>query len=78
MDLKIPYGNVTSADQAFNAVKSNITSQMIEEKFKIKADISYFDSSKEIVAKGSGFELKMMFAPNEAHINLDLGFYSSL
>lgn len=70
-DLKFSYTNTDNADSAYEVVKTNITPETIE-KFKVKAEFEYIDSSKHIVAKGSGFELNIQFLDDGAHLTLKL------
>lgn len=70
-DLNIQYSKVQDKDEAFQKVKAAITPETVE-RFKVKADFDYDDSSREIKAKGKGFELWMNFSENEAHVKLKL------
>lgn len=73
MGLKINYQNVTTADEAFKKVKAIITPAYIE-KFQVKADVSYDDAVKKVVAKGSGFTLELCFLVDHCEVELDLSF----
>lgn len=71
MDLKIDYSNVTNKDEAYTAVKSAVTPEMLA-KWQVKADISYNDFN--IVAKGKGFELNIDFLDEYCEVSLTLSF----
>jgi hypothetical protein len=70
-DLKFDYQHSENPDIAYDAVKESVTPETIE-KFKVKADLNYKDGDKEIVAKGSGFELNIKFLDDGAHLTLNL------
>jgi hypothetical protein len=70
-DLKLNYANTEGPESAYEVVKTSITPETIE-KFKVKASFDYRDSDKEIVAKGSGFELNIQFLDDGAHLTLNL------
>ena len=65
MDLDVEYEKVGDVDEAWIAVKANITPELMA-RFKVKADITYKESSKEIVAKGKGFELSINLLDDKA------------
>jgi hypothetical protein len=71
MDLKLNYSNVTTKDEAYNAVKKAVTPEMLE-KWQVKADISYNDFN--VVAKGKGFELNIDFLDEYCEVKLTLSF----
>jgi len=73
MDLKVPYNNITNADEAFNTAKSLITADYIA-KWKVKADVTLDDTRKCITAKGKGFTLNLTFNESEAEVDCDLSF----
>lgn len=73
MSTKINYTKVTSAAEAFQKVKENITPETME-KYKVSADFDYQEAQNRIIAKGKGFELKMNFLADHATIDLDLSF----
>ena len=71
MDLKLNYSNVTTKEDAYNAVKAAVTPEMLE-KWQVKADISYNDFN--VVAKGKGFELTIDFLDEYCEVKLTLSF----
>lgn len=71
MDLKINYNNCTDKDQAYQAVKSNITDETIA-KFKVKAELKYDDAERSVCATGKGFELNITFLDDCAQLKLNL------
>lgn len=73
MGLKIDYRQMTNSDEAFAKVKEIITPEYIQ-KFQVKADISYDDVKKTVMAKGSGFKLDLCFLEDHCDVDLDLSF----
>lgn len=71
MDLTVNYEKVSTQADAFNAVKGQITPELVA-KFNVKADFTYNEPSM-IVAKGKGFELIMNFNETTATVDLKLG-----
>ena len=71
MDLRIDYSNVTTKDEAYNAVKGAVTPEMLA-KWQVRADISYNDFN--IVSKGKGFELSIDFLEDHCEVSLTLSF----
>ncbi len=72
MEIKVPYANISDKKQGFDAA-SKLIPEVIE-KFGVKADVNSDAASSTIVAKGSGFEAKIVFGEKEAVLNLELGF----
>ncbi len=73
MSLKINYHKASSSQDAFNKVKSIITPEYIE-KFQVKADISYDENNRKVIASGTGFTLELKFLENHCDVDLDLSF----
>lgn len=73
MSLKIPYENLSSASEAYEAIKSQITPETLAQ-WKIKADFDYKSDDLQIVAKGKGFELTVNFTDQAAVVDLELSF----
>ncbi|MBT4792671.1 MAG: hypothetical protein HON90_13945 [Halobacteriovoraceae bacterium] len=71
MDISIEYSQVESKNDAYLAVKSAITPELLA-RFQVKATIDYFDDY--IMAKGKGFKLKMEFNTSSCDVYLDLAF----
>ena len=71
MDIKINYANVTNADEAYNAVKSAITPELLA-KWQVKAELIY--NEKNISAEGKGFELSVDFLEDHCVIAVNLSF----
>ena len=72
MSLKLPYEKIQTADEGFKLAKEMINEELTA-KFKVKAQISHDDKQKKVVAKGSGFEISILFNPDHALVSLDLG-----
>lgn len=73
MDLKVPYNNLTNAEEAYKKACSIITPEYIE-KWKVKANISYDEASKTITATGKGFDLELIFSQECAEVKCNLSF----
>lgn len=73
MDIRLDYKNLTNKEEAFLAVKKAITPETLA-KFKVSADIDANESLNTIRAKGTGFDLNMVFLEDAVDINLDLSF----
>lgn len=73
MDLTIPYQKASSKQEAYAKVKEAVTPEAIE-KFKVNADLEYKDTTHQIVAHGTGFELNIDFLDDKAEIKLTLSF----
>ena len=71
MVLKVPYNNITTADEAYGKAKELITPEYIA-KWKVKADVSLNDATKCITAKGKGFTLELAFQDTQAEVKCDL------
>lgn len=73
MDLKVRYSKLSSREEAYKEACSIITPEYIE-KWKVKADITYDESSSKIKAKGKGFALELAFKEEAAEVSCDLSF----
>lgn len=71
MDLVVKYINLTSKQEAYEAVKAAVTPELLS-KFQVKADVKYVDNM--ILAKGKGFKLEMTFTDSECVVKIDLSF----
>ncbi len=71
MSVKIDYTTSTSAQEAYDKVKSAITPEYAQ-KFQVKADVVYDDENKIIKSTGPGFTLTLSFHGNHCNANLDL------
>ena len=71
MSTTVNYSNTSNKEEAYAAVKSAITPELIA-KFQVKADLDYTDDY--ISAKGKGFELKIGFSESACEITCDLSF----
>lgn len=71
MDLTLKYANVTSKDEAYNAVKNAITPELLA-KWQVKVDLEY--GTDNIAATGKGFKLRVDFKDTECVIKLDVSF----
>ncbi|MCF8058495.1 MAG: hypothetical protein K9K67_04310 [Bacteriovoracaceae bacterium] len=71
MDIRVPYAKLTNKEEAYKVACSLITPEYIE-KWKIKAEISYIESSHLIKATGKGFTLELAFNDTEAQVKCDL------
>lgn len=69
MNIKIDYTNTSSKADAYAAVKSAVTPEMLA-KWQVKAELIYTDDN--ITAKGSGFTLSVDFLDNYCDINIKL------
>lgn len=69
--MKVQYTKVSNKDEAYEAVRSKVNDEMMK-KFKVKADITYNDSVKNINAKGKGFELNLNFLEDRVESDLSL------
>jgi hypothetical protein len=65
------YKRVTSAEEAFEAVKHAITPELLS-KYKVKPDIRYNESDLSVTAKGKGFELNLFCLEQGIDYRLDL------
>ncbi len=74
MDLKVPYSNLTSADEAFEIAKKLITPDYVK-RFQVKADIDTDDALRSLRASGKGFKLELTFDEQAALVTLDLSFF---
>jgi carbon monoxide dehydrogenase subunit G len=73
MDLKIPYSNLSTADEAYKLAAKLITPEYIA-KWKVKAEVVMDDKNKSITAKGKGFTLVLTFKEYAAEVKCDLSF----
>jgi hypothetical protein len=73
MDLKIPYNNLSNADDAYRLACELITPEYIE-KWKVKAQVATDDTARAITATGKGFTLSLEFTQDEAIVACDLSF----
>jgi len=73
MDLELKYKKAKNKSEAFQIVKANVTPKTLES-FKVKADISYYEESDQIVADGKGFTLRTNFYDDRAEADLELSF----
>jgi hypothetical protein len=71
MSLEVRYEKVASSSEAWDAVKSHITPELIA-KFKVKADVDYNEANKKIKAKGKGFELNINLLDDKAVADIKL------
>ena len=71
--MNIPYSKLTNAEEAFAAVKKNLTPEIIA-KFQVKADVTYDAAKMLFQATGAGFTLKIYFLDKEAKVDLDVSF----
>ncbi len=71
MDLKVPYKNVKTKEEAYKQAQEVITPEYIA-KWKVKADINCDDAKNCIHAKGKGFALELVFTDDEAMVKCDL------
>lgn len=71
MALKVNYQSVTNADEAYKKVKT-VFSQEYLDKLQVKTDVSYDESAKKVIAKGSGFTLTLCFLEKHCDVDLDL------
>ncbi len=71
MELKIPYGQVTNREEAYNAVRGVITPEFIG-KLKVQPDF-YYSENESIAAKGKGFEFELRFNDDSVEVYLKLG-----
>ena len=74
MAVKVQYEKINDATAAFDKVKTNITPETIA-KYNVKADLQYLADEKRILAKGSGFQMKMDFMADHVLIDLDLSLF---
>jgi len=73
MSEYVAYSKAKNAEDAYKIVKTSITPATIE-KFNVKANFDYYDDSLTMVAKGNGFDLRMIFEDKEVTVDLDLSF----
>lgn len=73
MSVKIDYNKLTNANDAYSKAKEVITPAYIE-KFQVKADVSYDDAKKKVMAKGTGFKLDLCFHDKYCDLDIDLSF----
>lgn len=73
MDLRIPYSNLSSDQEAYELAAKIITPEYIS-KWKVKAKVDMNDQKKCITATGKGFTLTLEFKENAAVVNCDLSF----
>lgn len=69
MDLTLKYNNVTTKEEAYQAVKNAITPELLA-KWQVKVDLEY--GSDNIEAKGKGFTLRVDFKEEACEIILDV------
>jgi hypothetical protein len=72
MDLKVPYTNVTTKDEAFDIACAQITADYIA-KFNVKADVQTDKAAGTIVAKGKGFKLSLNFKDDGVELSSEFG-----
>jgi hypothetical protein len=72
MDLKVPYSNVTTKDEAFDVACAQITEEYIA-KFNVKADVQTDKAAGTIVAKGKGFKLALNFKDDGVELSSEFG-----
>ncbi len=70
--MRIDYSKSQSAAEAYNKVKSVISSPEFAEKMQVKADVSYDDNDKKIISKGPGFTLTLSFFESHCEADIDL------
>ena len=73
MDLKVPYKNLSNADDAYRLACQLITPEYIQ-KWKVKADVTRNDDLRVITANGKGFTLTLTFKEDAAVVDCDLSF----
>ena len=73
MSTVVKYSFASDASDAFNKVKSSLSSDLLE-RFGMKADIQFFPDQGKMCAKGKGFELNVDFGQSSLNIDLNLGF----
>jgi hypothetical protein len=73
MSVKVQYEKLKDPVLAYDAVKGHITPETIA-KYNVKAEMEYSPADKKIVAKGTGFNMKMEFKSDHVFIDLDLSF----
>ncbi|MBD64465.1 MAG: hypothetical protein CME62_04620 [Halobacteriovoraceae bacterium] len=69
MTINIPYNSATNKDDAYNAVRSAITPELLA-KWQVKANIEY--NEYNMTAKGSGFALNVDFLEDHCVVSLKL------
>ncbi len=72
MDRSVSYYNASSASEAYNLAKEQITPDYVA-KFNIPCDINYTPGSR-IEATGKGFTLTINFTESAAEVDLELSF----
>ncbi len=73
MDLRIPYRNLSTAQEAYQLATTIITPEYIA-KWKVKAVVDMDNANKKITASGKGFTLVLTFKEHAAEVNCDLSF----
>ena len=73
MDLRVPYKQLTTAEEAYQEALKQITPEYIN-KWNIKADITCDEPKKSMTAKGKGFDLTLNFLASECQVELNLSF----
>lgn len=73
MSLSVSYNVATSAKEAYDLAKAQITPDYVA-KFNVPCDIDYSPEKNEISAKGKGFTLILKFEENKCNVELDLSF----
>ncbi len=71
MDLEVEFKKTDNKPEAYQAVKSAITPELLA-RFKVTAEITYKEDN--IHAKGKGFKLDMDFNDIHCVVSLDLSF----
>lgn len=71
MDLSVNYNKATSKGEAYELAKAQITPEYVE-KFNVKADIAYDETSHSMKATGKGFTLDLQFEDDRCDVSLKL------
>ena len=70
MDLVVPYNNLSSKDEVYEKIKTEVGPML--EKFQVKADLKYLED--EIKASGKGFDLSLRTLEDRCEIDMKLSF----
>ena len=70
--ITIPYGKSKTAEEAYSIVREKVPEVL--SKWKITADITWEDSSRQVSAKGKGFAMDMKFEEGQVLAEVTLSF----
>ena len=70
--MTIPYSQCTSSEEAYQTIKQKV--HKVLSLWKVSADITHQDQSRNIHAKGKGFTMHIAFEEREAVTELTLSF----